>query len=97
MHAAEHIPLPAEVNTYFAIPDAVEQAYDPWVWSIGHGETPDDAWQTVYVEADRRDLIRHGRIGQALCHLFKARSVVSIYKTWRQTDPFGLYGVPKDG
>ena len=37
-------------HTYFAIPDVVEQAYDPRVWSIGYGETPDDAWQKVYRE-----------------------------------------------
>jgi aminoglycoside N3'-acetyltransferase len=48
-------------------------------------------WET----ADRQGLIRHGSIGQADCHYFKARSVVSIYKRWRQADPYGLYdGVP---
>lgn len=97
MHAAECIPLPEAVKAYFAIPEAVQQAYDPKDWSIGYGATPADAWQKVYAEADRQGLIRHERIGQALCHLFKARPAVSIYKKWRQNDPYGLYGVPKDG
>jgi aminoglycoside N3'-acetyltransferase len=39
------------------------------------------------------DVLHHGQIGQAQCHYFKARSVVAIYKHWRQTDPYGLFGV----
>jgi len=62
-------------------------------WAVAYGGTPKDAWQNVWDAADRQGLIRHGSIGQADCHYFKARSVVSIYKRWRQTDPYGLYGV----
>ncbi|MDQ3703782.1 MAG: AAC(3) family N-acetyltransferase [Chloroflexota bacterium] len=96
MHQAEDVPLPAQVGSYFEVPPQVQQAYDPQLWSIGYGGTPDDAWQKVYAEADRLGMIRHGQIGKAMCHLFKANSVVSIYRAWRQTDPFGLYGVPQD-
>jgi len=93
MHAAEDIPLPPDITAYWAIPEAVERAYDPQQWGIGYGETPQNAWQNVWEAADRQGLIRHGSIGQAACHYFKARSVVSIYKRWRQTDPYDLYGV----
>ena len=92
MHAAESIPIPAEISRWWALPAQVRSAYDPQQWSIGYG-TPEDAWQKVWEEAEQRGLIQHGRIGQAACHYFKARSLVGIYKRLRQTDPYGLYGV----
>jgi aminoglycoside N3'-acetyltransferase len=93
MHAAESIPLPDDISRCWEIPNHVRAAYDSAEWSIGYGGTPDDAWQKVWQEADQRGLMMHGLIGQARCSWFKARSVVSIYKQWRQTDPYGLYGV----
>jgi aminoglycoside N3'-acetyltransferase len=93
MHAAESITIPSEISRCWALPEHVRSVYDPQLWSIGYGSTPDDAWQKVWEEADQRGVIQHGRIGQAECHYFKARSLVGIYKRWRQTDPYGLYGV----
>ena len=93
MHAAEDIPLPADITAAWDIPDEVRRVYDSNQWSIGYGGTPEDAWQKVWDRADHQGLIRHGQIGQAQCHYFKARSVVAIYKHWRQTDPYGLFGV----
>jgi aminoglycoside 3-N-acetyltransferase len=93
MHAAESIPIPGEISACWEIPEHVQRAYDPQQWGIGYGGTPEDAWQKVWDEADRQGLIRHGSIGRAVCHYFKARSLVSIYKRWRQSDPYGLYGV----
>jgi aminoglycoside 3-N-acetyltransferase len=95
MHAAEYIPLPPQISAYWAIPESVQRAYDPQEWGIGYGETPQDAWQNVWKAADQQGLIRHSSIGQADCHYFRARSVVSIYKRWRQADPYGLYGVSR--
>jgi len=95
MHAAEDIPLPADITAYWDIPGQIQRAYDSNHWNIGYGGTPEDAWQKVWDLADYQGLIRHGQIGQAQCHYFKARSVVAIYKRWRQTDPYGLYGVPR--
>jgi aminoglycoside N3'-acetyltransferase len=94
MHAAESIPIPSEISACWAIPDHVQRAYDPQLWAIGYGGTPEDAWQKIWNKAEAHGLIRHGRIGQAACHYFKARSVVEIYKRWRQADPYDLYGVP---
>jgi aminoglycoside N3'-acetyltransferase len=95
MHAAEDIRLPADIAAYWAIPETVQRAYDPQVWNIGYGETPENAWQKVWDLADQQGLIRHGQIGQAACHYFKARSLVAIYKRWRRSDPYGLFGVPR--
>jgi aminoglycoside 3-N-acetyltransferase len=95
MHAAEDIRLPADIAAYWAIPESVQQAYDPQIWNIGYGETPENAWQKVWDAADRQGLIRHSQIGQAVCHYFKARSLVAIYRRWRQSDPYGLFGVPR--
>lgn len=94
MHAAESTPIPSEISASWAIPEHVRRAYDPRLWSIGYGGAPEDAWQKVWKKAEAHGLIRHGRIGQAACHYFKARSVVGIYKRWRQADPYDLYGVP---
>ncbi|HZU87024.1 MAG TPA: AAC(3) family N-acetyltransferase [Anaerolineaceae bacterium] len=97
MHAAEDAPLPADIAAYMDIPEQVRRGYDPQQWNIGGGETPEDAWRKVWEAADRQGLILHRQIGQAACHAFKARSVVGIYKHWRQTDPYGLYGVKRPG
>jgi len=94
MHAAEYIPLPADITAQWEIPESVRRAYDPQVWDIGYGDALENAWRKVWDIADRQGLIRHRQIGQAECHYFKARSVVGIYKQWRQTDPYGLYGLP---
>lgn len=96
MHAAEHVPLPDQIAAYFSIPEDIRRDYDPNSWNIGYGGTPENAWEKVYTEADQRGLIRHHRIGRAACHLFKAKALVRIYEQWRRTDPFGLYGVPKN-
>jgi aminoglycoside N3'-acetyltransferase len=95
LHAAEDIRLPADIAAYWTIPESVQRAYDPQVWNIGYGETPDNAWQKVWDAADRQGLIRHTQIGQAACHYLKARSLVTIYRRWRQSDPYGLFGVPR--
>jgi aminoglycoside 3-N-acetyltransferase len=93
MHAGDSIALPEAIGRCWEIPEHVRAGYDEARWSIGYGDTPDDAWAKVWAAADQRGLIRHRQIGEAACHLFRARSVVSIYRRWRTTDPYGLYGV----
>lgn len=90
MHAAESVPIPSEISARWALPEHVRCAYDPQLWNVGYGGT-EDAWWKVWHEADRQGLIRHGAIGQAACHYFKARALVGLYKRWRQADPYGLY------
>src|SRR3712207_1649740 len=96
LHLAEDVPLPEPIRAYFRIPDAIQRDYDPSEWSIGYGGTPEDAWGKVYAEAERRGLIWHHEIGNAACQLFKAHAMVQLYREWRRTDPFGLFGVPND-
>lgn len=96
MHLAERTPLPARIAACFQVPEEIRRDYDPRVWDIGYGGTLDDAWAKVYAEADRRGWVRHRRIGSAECHLFKARAAVSLYETWRRTNPFELFGVGAD-
>lgn len=94
MHAAESVPIPNAITALWSIPAHVRQAYDPQQWSIGYGAgTPDDAWQKVWQTADQQGLIRHAQIGAAACHCYKVRALVGIYKHWRRSDPYGLYGI----
>jgi aminoglycoside 3-N-acetyltransferase len=96
MHAGDYVPLPPAITAYWTVPPEVRRDYDPEMWEIGYGGgTPEDAWQKVWVLAEERGLTRRGFVCGAPCHYFRARSVVSIYKHWRQTDPYGLYGVPR--
>jgi aminoglycoside N3'-acetyltransferase len=80
MHEAERVPLPEAIESCFSIPEELRRDYDPKSWGIGYGGTPDDAWGTVYTEADRRGLVRRHTIGRATCHLFRARAAVGIYE-----------------
>lgn len=94
MHLVEEtVGIPNEIVAVFTPPEEIRNDYDPSLWNLGYGTTPDDAWMKVYTEADRRGLIKHQQIGQADCCLFKARSVISIYEQWLRTDPFGLFGL----
>ena len=62
---------------------------------MDYGGPPDDAWGKIAAQADALGLIRHGRIGQAECQLFRARAVVDLYEQALRTDPWGLFGVPR--
>lgn len=97
MHAAEYTPLPAAITARWSVPQEVRREYDPQVWEIGYGADPEDAWQKVWAVADRRGLIEHGKVCDAPCHYFHARSVVGIYREWRESDPYGLYGLAEPG
>jgi aminoglycoside 3-N-acetyltransferase len=96
LHLAEDVRLPDAIRAYFRIPEDIQRDYDPQTWSIGYGGTPESAWDKVWAEADRRRWIRHQEIGNALCHVFKARPMVELMREWRRRDPFRLFGVPKD-
>ncbi len=104
MHIAEgKVKLPQEIYDYFRLPEAVQQeldrAYPSPEWYVQYNgpyaPKADDAWGKVVIEAERRGLIRRGKIGQAECMLFKARPVVDIYEDFRRTDPFKLFGIEK--
>lgn len=95
MHLAERVPIPAEIAAHFSIPDEIRRDYPQNEWSIGYGSTPGDPWRTVWEEAERKGLVRKGRIGQAECALFKARAVVNRYEDLRRSDPYGIFGLER--
>lgn len=97
MHVAEkYAPVPEKISHFFRVPDDIRRDYPDDQWAVGYGTAPNDAWLTVWAEAERRGLIRKHRIGQAECSLFKAKPVVMIYEELRRSDPFGLYGIDQD-
>lgn len=98
LHLAEEDPgLPEAIQQMVTPPPDLLRDYPADQWSIGYGSTPEDAWGMVWMEAERRGLIRKGKIGQAECALFKARALVEIYQDGLRKDPFGLFGVkPED-
>jgi aminoglycoside 3-N-acetyltransferase len=84
MHQGEKAELPERIAACFRIPADLY---------LDYGGTPRNAWEAVLAEAERRELVRHGRIGRAECLLFRARAVVGIYEEARRTDPWALYGL----
>ncbi|CAG0933718.1 hypothetical protein TFLX_03195 [Thermoflexales bacterium] len=92
MHQAEKVGIPPEITEYFKLPDDIRGDY-PEDMYIAYGSTPDDAWEKVRAEAERRGLIRRYRVCNAECMLFRARSVVGIYEDALRTNPLGLFGV----
>jgi aminoglycoside 3-N-acetyltransferase len=96
MHVAESmVGVPEEITRRFDVPEDIRRDYPADAWYIQYGNTPDDAWQKVQDEADRRGLIKKCRIGRAECMVFKARAVVGLYEESLRTDPFELFGVGK--
>lgn len=105
MHIAEgNVKLPAEIYDFFRLPDPVQQELDRmyppdegWFVIYNNPSAPkaDDAWEKVVMEAERKGMIRRGKIGQAESMLFKAKPVVDIYEDMRRTDPYKLFGIKK--
>jgi aminoglycoside 3-N-acetyltransferase len=93
MHLAEDVPVPQAITRRFDLPQDIARDYPEEEWGIGYGGTPGDPWMAVWQEAERQGLIRHGRIGQADCALFRAGALVRIYEQMRRTDPYGLFGL----
>ena len=97
MHIAEgRVGIPDAITRRFAVPEDVRRDYPEDTWYVAYGSTPDDAWQKVQDEAERRGLIKSRRIGRAECMLCKARAVVGIYEEFLRADPYGLFGVGKE-
>lgn len=98
MHTAESkVEWPAAITDAFRLPEDIRRDYPEAEWYVEYRQPgqPELAppWEKVWVEAERRGLIRHGRIGQAECTLFKARPVVDIYEEYLRADPYGFWEV----
>jgi aminoglycoside 3-N-acetyltransferase len=92
MHQAEKNGLPEEVKKYLTVPEHIRKEY-PSNYFIDYGGTPENGWDKVMLLAEQRGLIKKGKIGAAVCMLFRARDVVGIYETLLKTDPLGLFGI----
>jgi aminoglycoside 3-N-acetyltransferase len=100
MHTAEpKVKWPQEILESFRLPEDILRDYPEKEWFVQYNNpgqpVPDDPWEKVHIEAERRGLIRHGRIGTAECMFFKAKAVVDIYEVRLRNDPFELFGVSK--
>jgi aminoglycoside N3'-acetyltransferase len=93
MHLAEQVSIPQDITRRFELPEDIARDYPEDEWGIGYGSTPGDPWGTVWNQAERQGLIRHGQIGQADCALFRAKALVQIYEELRRRDPYGLFGL----
>jgi aminoglycoside N3'-acetyltransferase len=101
MHAAEDkVEWPRQIIEHFRLPEAIQLQYPDTEWYIEYHDAnqplPENAWEKVVVEAERRGLIKRGYVGKAECMLFKGKPVVDIYEEFLRTDPFQLFGVRKD-
>ncbi len=92
MHQAEKVGIPTEVSDCVKVPEEIRQQYPDDIY-ISFGGQPEDGWQKVLDEAERRGYVKHHKIGQSECMLFKARDVVGIYEEALRTDPLGLFGI----
>lgn len=93
MHIAEaRVTPPQEIQDYFELPDDIRRQYPPEKWYVQYHDPPEDGWGKIQEEAKRRGLIRHGRIGQANCLFFRARTVVDMYEERLRADPHELFG-----
>jgi aminoglycoside 3-N-acetyltransferase len=101
MHTAEdQVGLPEKIENRLAPPPDLRARYPQAQWYVEYNAPgkppPVDAWGKIQAEANRRGHIRHGRVGEAECMLFKARQVVGIYEEQLRRDPFGLFEIEKD-
>jgi hypothetical protein len=102
MHLAESkVDWPKALTEHFRLPEEIQRQYPATEWYVQyqapHTPAPDDAWEKVRLEAQRRGLIRRGMIGQAECLIFKGKPVVDIYEEFLRADPFELFGVGREG
>jgi aminoglycoside N3'-acetyltransferase len=100
MHTAEDkIQWPREITERFRLPEEIQRQYPSAEWYVQYNDPCKplltDAWGKVQVEAERRGLIKRGRIGQAESLLFKGKPVVGLYEEFLRRDPFQLFGVEK--
>jgi aminoglycoside 3-N-acetyltransferase len=92
MHLVDHL-IPQGISRIFQVPEDILADYPASLWSIGYGDTPDDAWAKVWEQARRQGLVNQGRIGNAECSLFRARAMLGIYEASLRADAMGLFGI----
>jgi aminoglycoside 3-N-acetyltransferase len=100
MHIAESkVEWPQALTEHFQLPEDLQRQYPATEWYIQyqdpHKSMPENAWEKVRLEGERRGLIKRGAIGQAECLIFNGKSVVDIYEEFLRADPFDLFGLSR--
>ena len=98
MHTAEgKVEWPKSIIENFKVPEELRREFPEDQWYVDyqdpHKPPPENAWGKVRIEAERRGLIRRGKIGEAECMLFRGKPVVDIYEEYLRTAPYTLFGV----
>jgi aminoglycoside N3'-acetyltransferase len=96
--------LPTDVQRTYEAPEEILKYYPTEQWYIQTGRPPDpngkppvQAWYKIQDEAYQRGLIRERMIGKSKCMFFLVNDVVRIYEKAIDTDPYGLFGVERQG
>ena len=96
MHYVEGI-TPEDINARFAPTEEIGRIYPPDKWLIEAGHPPVKAWYKIQSMAYEKGLIKEARIGGCKAMFFDIWSVVSIYENELRNDPYGLWGMEKQG
>jgi len=62
-------------------------------WLVGYGPSVEATWLAVWDDAVRAGEVRTGRIGEAVCHLFRARAVIERYAARLRANPYAAFGL----
>jgi aminoglycoside N3'-acetyltransferase len=100
MHQAEdRVVLPLEIEGRFELPPEIRARYPADEWYVEYDDPanplPPNPWNKVQQEAERRGLIKRGRVGNAESLFFKANAVVDIYEEFLRKDPYEFFGVER--
>ena len=60
---------------------------------MGYGPSVEATWLAVWDDAVRAGEVRTGRIGEAVCHLFRARAVIERYAARLRANPYAAFGL----
>jgi len=96
MHYVEGI-TPGDINAQFAPDEKINRIYPPDQWFIEAGHPPVKAWYKIQSAAYEKGLIKEATIGGCKVMFFDIWSVVSIYENELRNDPYGLWGMEKQG
>ncbi len=70
MEIQEHLPVLPEARTIYSEEE----------WFVESGDFPEKAWYKIQNEADNNGCIKHFKIGDSRCMLFKINDVLDLYK-----------------
>jgi aminoglycoside N3'-acetyltransferase len=92
--AEEQVLLPEDINVIMEgkVPEELLEIYPPDEWLFGRENRWSD-FLIVQREAEALGIIQSRMIGSATVRLFRARSMVKLYKKLLQENPYRFFGV----